>query len=174
MPVFRNRYRILCNTCGNVEEWANVEPTECPNNPGHEIQAEKTAIMESLDLDVLAFTFQNDGAVLNTGVQSAAYLEVPFNCAIEAVNMFGAPSGSVVIDLWRDEYANYPPTDADSITASAPPTISGGVKSEDTTMTGWTKVLTAGDGILPNIDSVTNMTWVKLVLMVSKIKQVGS
>lgn len=173
MPVLRNLYRVLCNTCGNVEEWANVEPTECPNNPGHEIQGAKTALMESLDLGVLAFTFQNGGAVLNTGVQSAAYLEVPFDCTIKAVNMFGAPTGSVVVDLWGDAFANYPPDDSDSIVGSAPPTISSGVKSEDTTLTGWTTALVAGEGILPNIDSVENMTWVKVVLMVAKTKQVG-
>jgi hypothetical protein len=114
------------------------------------------------------FTFLNNGAVLNTGPQSSAYLELPFDCKIIAVRMYGAPSGSIVVDLWGNTYANYPPTDADSIVASAPPTISSGVKSEDTTLTGWTTLLTAGSGILPNIDSVTNMTWAKLVLIVER------
>jgi hypothetical protein len=114
----------------------------------------------------LSFTFQNNGAVLNTGVQEAAFLQVPFDCEIKSVRMYGAPSGSIVVDLWKDTYANYPPTGADSIVASAPPTISGGIKSEDTTLTGWSKTLLAGEGVLPNIDSVSNMTWVKVVLAV--------
>jgi hypothetical protein len=116
----------------------------------------------------LSFTFSNNGAVLNTGVQSASYLELPCDCEITAVRMYGAPSGSIQVDLWGSTYAGYPPTVADTIVASAPPTISSGVKSEDTTLTGWTTTLAAGSGILPNIDSVTNLTWAKLVLIVER------
>ena len=116
----------------------------------------------------LAFTFSNNGAVLNTGVQEAAYLEVPCTCEITRCRMYGGPSGSIQADLWVDTYGSYPPTVADTIVAAAPPTISGGVKSEDTTLTGWTETLAAGSGILANIDSVTNMTWAKLVLFVEK------
>ena len=118
--------------------------------------------------DTLAFTFINNGAVLNTGVQDAAYLEVPFDLEIVAVRMYGAPSGDIQVDLWNDTYANYPPTIADTIVASAPPKIVSGVKSEDVTLTGWTKTLVAGSGILPNIDSVTNISWAKLVLVVER------
>jgi hypothetical protein len=120
-------------------------------------------------LFTMSFTFMNNGAVLNTGVQEAAYLQVPCACEIKNVRMYGSPSGSIVVDLWKDTYANYPPTVADSIVASAPPTISSGVKSEDTTLEGWTKTLAEGDGILPNIDSVTNMTWVKVVLLAERL-----
>jgi hypothetical protein len=118
------------------------------------------------NLSQFVFTFSNGGAVLNTGVQDAAYKDIPFDCEIVSARMFGGPSGSVEIDLWVDTYANYPPTVADTIVAAAPPSISGGVKSEDTSLTGWTKTLAAGSGILPNINSVTNMTWAKLVLLV--------
>ena len=32
-------------------------------------------------------------------------------------------SGSIVIDVWKDTYANFPPIVADTITASAKPTL---------------------------------------------------
>ena len=120
-------------------------------------------------LFTMPFTFLNNGAVLNTGVQEAAYLQVPCACEIKNVRMYGSPSGSIVVDLWKDTYANYPPAVGDSIVASAPPTISSGVKSEDTTLSGWSKTLAEGDGILPDIVSVTNMTWVKVVLLAERL-----
>ena len=118
--------------------------------------------------DTLVFTFLNNGAVLNTGPQSSAYLEIPFDCTVLAVRMYGAPSGDIQVDLWNDSYSNYPPDVADTIVAAAPPKIVTAVKSEDTTLTGWTTALAAGSGVLPNIDSVTSMTWAKLVLQVER------
>ena len=61
-------------------------------------------------------------------------------------------------------YANFPPLDADSITASAPPTLSAEQKSEDATLTGWTTTFAAGDVLAFNVDSVTTVERVTLSL----------
>ncbi|MDA2917870.1 hypothetical protein MYX64_13700, partial [Nitrospinae bacterium AH_259_B05_G02_I21] len=66
--------------------------------------------------------------------------------------------GSIVVDIWKDTYTNYPPTDADSITASAPVTITSATKSEDSTLTGWTTGITADDIVRYNVDSITTIT----------------
>lgn len=161
-------FRVRCETDGEVFVWSDTAPTECPNDGGHTIIPNCTAVIGRKQLRDLVFTMQNNGAVLNTGAQSAAYMEVPSDCEIVSCKLFGGPSGSIVVDVWSDTYANYPPTDADSIVAAAPPTISGGVKSEDTDLTGWTKQLSEGDGILLNIDSVSTMTWAKLVLEIAR------
>ncbi len=113
---------------------------------------------------LLAFTFQNNGAVLNTGKQDSAYAQLCCNCEIVACYVFGGPTGSIEFDLLYDSYANYPPGDEDSIVAAAPPKIVSDVKSEDTTLTGWTTALVDGYGMLPEIVSVTNMTWAKVIL----------
>ncbi|KKN45014.1 hypothetical protein LCGC14_0687260 [marine sediment metagenome] len=124
-----------------------------------------TYATRSFDIE---FTFQNSGAVLNTGAQDAAYTECGVDAVIESVYCYGGQLngdiGSIVVDLWADEYANYPPTVADTICAAAKPTIAAAVKSEDTTLAGWTKELARGDGVLPNIDSVTDLVWAKVVL----------
>lgn len=73
-------------------------------------------------------------------------------------------SGSIVIDVWKDTYANYPPLVADTITASAKPTLSSVIKNEDSALTGWTTSFTAGDVIGFNVDSVTTVTKVTLSL----------
>ena len=76
-------------------------------------------------------------------------------------------SGSAVVDVWVDSFANFPPTDADTITASAPPTLSSQVASEDATLTGWTVSLSAGDVLGFNLDSVSGgITSITLILEV--------
>lgn len=104
----------------------------------------------------IEYIIDGSGVVITAGVK--AYIEVPFDCVITAVRMFADVTGSMVIDVWKDTYANYPPVNADSITASANPTISSGVKSQDTTLTGWNKVINAGDILGINVDSCTTAT----------------
>jgi hypothetical protein len=77
-------------------------------------------------------------------------------------------SGSIVVDIWKDSYANFPPTDADSITASAVPTLSTADKSQDATLTGWTTSVSAGDTLRFNVDSATTVTRVSVLLKVTK------
>lgn len=113
----------------------------------------------------LGTVIDGGGAVITTGVKG--YLEVPMACTITAVRMLADQSGSIVVDIWKDTYANYPPTDADSITASAVPTISTATKSQDTTLTGWTTSISAGDILGFNVDSATTVTRVTLQLTVT-------
>lgn len=116
----------------------------------------------------LALPFLIDGgaATITTGIKGD--LHVPFACVILEVTMLADQSGSIVVDIWRDSYANFPPTDADSITASAPPTISTATKSQDSTLTGWTTTINAGDILRFNVDSVTSVQRVTLSLKVRR------
>jgi hypothetical protein len=81
--------------------------------------------------------------------------------------MLADQSGSAVVNVWKDTYANYPPTVADKITSSAPPTLSSATTSDDTTLTGWTTSITAGDTLRFNLDSITTITRVVLILTVT-------
>jgi len=104
------------------------------------------------------------GSVLTTGLKG--YKTFPVAGTITGVRLLADQVGSIVIDIWKDSYANYPPTVADTITAGAKPTISAANKSEDTTLTGWTTSVSAGDIFGFNIDSVTTITEVILELTV--------
>lgn len=90
--------------------------------------------------------------------------KVPFACDIVGWDIVGDQSGSVVIDLWKDTYANFPPTVADTITASAKPTVTTAVKAQSTTLTGWTVAWAKDDWIRLNIDSVSTFTRLILCL----------
>lgn len=114
----------------------------------------------------LTFVIDGGGSTLATGVSGD--LEVPFAGTIQQVTMLADQSGSTVVDIWKDTYANYPPTDADSITASAVPTISSATKSQDSTLTGWTTSITAGDILRFNVDSATTITRVTISLKIKK------
>lgn len=109
--------------------------------------------------------------VISTGVQSGC-LSCPITGTITKVRLLSSDpsvtSGSIVIDVWKDTYANYPPTVADTITASAKPTISSATKSEDATLTGWTTSVTAGDIFRFNVDSVTSLKAVTIEITVEE------
>ncbi len=107
-----------------------------------------------------------DGGGAEIGTGEHGHLMVDWDCEIEQVTLLADQSGSIVIDIWNDDYADYPPADGDSITASAPPTISGAIKSQDSTLTGWTKTIAAGDILAFNVDSVSTIERVSVVLKV--------
>lgn len=104
------------------------------------------------------FNIDGGGSVLTTGI--AGIMRVGFACTIAKVSLMAPKqAGSVVVDVWKDAWANGIPTVADTITAAAKPTLSTAQQYEDSTLTGWTTSLAAGDQVVINIDSVTTLTF---------------
>ena len=116
---------------------------------------------------VIPFVIDGGGSAITTGIKGD--IQIDFDCTINQVTMLADQSGSIVVDIWKDTYANFPATDADSITASAVPTISTAVKSQDATLTGWTTSITAGDHLRFNVDSITSIERVTIALQVTKV-----
>jgi hypothetical protein len=106
------------------------------------------------------------GAAITTGVKQD--LEVPFACTVLQSTLLVDVSGSIVVNVWKDTYANFPPTVAGKITGSAPPTISSATKAQDATLTGWTTSISAGDLLRFNVDSCATITRATLCLKVQK------
>jgi hypothetical protein len=111
-------------------------------------------------------TFDGGGAEIADAKQ-VRFL-IPYAATITGVYLLADQSGSIVIDIWKDTYANYPPTDADTITASAPPTISSATKATDTTLTGWTTSVAANSIFIANVDSCTTITHCTMILLLRK------
>lgn len=114
----------------------------------------------------ISFIIDGGGSAITTGIKGD--IEIPFACTINQVTMLADQSGSIVVDLWKDTYANYPATIADTITAAAKPTITTATKSQNSTLTGWTTAVAAGDIIRFNVDSITTCTRVLISLRVIK------
>lgn len=110
----------------------------------------------------MSIQIDGGGSVLTTGIKGD--IRMPFNLDIERASLLSDVSGSCVIDIWGDTYANYPPTSFDTITASAKPTLSSALKSEDTTLTGWSKSRLEGSTLRINVDSASTLTRVELSL----------
>jgi hypothetical protein len=112
------------------------------------------------------FVLDGGGSALTTGVHGD--LEIPFAGTITAARLLADQTGSLVVDIWKDTYTNYPPTVADTITASAKPTLSAATKYQDTTLTGWTTSVSAGDTLRFNVDSASTITRATLSLTIVK------
>jgi hypothetical protein len=111
------------------------------------------------------FSIDGGGAAIAAGITGD--LEIPFACTITEAELLADQTGSVVVDIWKDTYANFPPTAADTITASAKPALSSANKSKDSTLTGWTTSVAAGDILRFNIDSVSTITRLTVILKLS-------
>jgi hypothetical protein len=118
-------------------------------------------------ITAIGYAINGNGNVISTGVAGPG-LRVPFAGTITSVTVLADQSGSIVIDIWKDSYANYPPTVADSIVASAKPTLSSATKYEDTTLTGWSTSISAGDVLRFNVDSASTVQEVVIILEVTK------
>lgn len=117
-------------------------------------------------VSTLMFTIDGGGSAISTGIKGDIVID--FACTINNATLLADQTGSIVLDLWKDTYANYPPTVADTITASAKPTLSSATKAQDNTLTGWTTSVTAGDIIRVNVDSAATVTRVLLALKVTR------
>jgi hypothetical protein len=116
--------------------------------------------------ETISFVIDGWGSAITTG--AAGWVTVPYDCTITAGRLLADQSGSIQVDVWVDTYANFPPTDGDSITASAPLVLSTAQNSRDATLTGWTVALTAGDVIGFYVDSVSTVERVDVALEVSR------
>ncbi|MBI4443516.1 MAG: hypothetical protein HY649_09110 [Acidobacteria bacterium] len=154
--------------CTTTDTWTAIDNpfgTAVDGGTGGEI-ADGTITAADLaanqNISTIGITIDGGGSAITSGVQG--YIEVPFACTITQATTLADQSGSIVIDVWKDTYANYPPTVLDTITASAKPTITTATKAQDATLTGWTTSVSAGDIIGFNVDSATTVTRVHLTL----------
>jgi hypothetical protein len=115
---------------------------------------------------VIGITLDGAGSAITTGYKG--FIQVPYDATIISATLLGDTSGTLVLDIWKDTYANYPPTDADSITGGNEPHLTSTDKYTDSTLTGWTTTINAGDVIAFNVDAASTVTKATLTLEVRK------
>lgn len=114
----------------------------------------------------LTVVIDGGGAAITTGVK--VDIEAPYACTVTGWRLVADQAGSIVLDLWKDSYANYPPTVADTITGTEKPTLSAAAKAEDTALSTWTTSLSKGDWIRVNVDSAATITRATLSVLVNR------
>jgi hypothetical protein len=106
----------------------------------------------------LSAVFEKDfnGNVMATGIMG----DMPFDfaCTILGATMLADQTGSAQVEIWKQTYGSYPPNSGNKISASAPLNIVSTNKYQDTTLTGWTTAISAGDVLRFNLNSVTSIT----------------
>jgi len=106
------------------------------------------------------------GSAITTGEKG--HLEIPFDCTITGWTLLADQSGSIVIDVWNDTYANFPPTVADTIAGSEKPTLSAVQKNQDLALGTWTTSVDAGDILAFNVDSASTVERVTLTITATR------
>ena len=114
----------------------------------------------------LTFIIDGGGSAITTGQKG--HLEIPFACTLTGWTILADQSGSIVVDVWKDTYANFPPTVADTIAGSEKPTLASVQKNQDLALGTWTTAVAAGDILAFNVDSITTVTRVLISLRATK------
>jgi hypothetical protein len=110
----------------------------------------------------IAWTIDGGGSAIGTGDKGDVL--VPFACTIVAVTLLADQTGSIVVDIKKAAYADYPP--ASSICAGDKPTISSDDRSNSSALTGWTTAIAEGDTLRFSVDSASTITRCAVVLTV--------
>lgn len=124
-----------------------------------------TALTTNHKTRTITFIIDGGGSAITTGVKG--FLEIPFACTITGWTILADQSGSIVVDVWKDTYANFPPTVADTIAGTEKPTLSSVQKNQDLSLSTWTTAITAGDILAFNVDSITTVTRVTISIRVT-------
>jgi hypothetical protein len=114
------------------------------------------------DSVVVNFIIDGGGSVITTGEKG--HVELTFAMAITGWTILADQAGSIVVDVWKDTYANYPPTNADSIAGTEKPTLSSAQQNQDLSLTTWTTTVAAGDILAFEVESATTVTRVTVAL----------
>lgn len=113
----------------------------------------------------VTFVFSGAGSPILPGY--AGDLQVPFAGTITEATLVADQAGSINIAISKASYAGFPGS-LTSIVAAAPPTLVSQQKSTNSTLTGWTTSIAAGDILRFTVSSATAVTSVTLTLRVKR------
>lgn len=96
---------------------------------------------------------------------NVVYTVAPVSGTIQSAIALGASAaGSATVEVWKRSSGI--PTVADKISASAPITLSTAQSSIDTTLTGWTLAVTAGDRLAFKLLTSATFVWLGVYLTI--------
>lgn len=108
----------------------------------------------------------NTPAVITTGVK--AYISMPYDGTITSWTILGDQTGTCVVDVWKTTYAGYPGSVANSITGGSYITLTSASKNTSSSLGTWTTSFTAGDIFVFNINSISTLNKITIIVNVSK------
>ena len=112
----------------------------------------------------VGISIDGGGTVITTGTKG--YVEVPYAGTITEWKIIATPSGSVTFDIWKSNAAI--PTNSNTITASAKPTLTTAQRATSTTLTGWTTSVSVNDVFGFEVESATTVTKAVLIVVIQQ------
>lgn len=114
---------------------------------------------------VLTFTV-GDSSPITAGEKVKTRICIPYNGTITSWFLMADVSTTAVIDIWKATGAV--PTNSDSITASAKPTLSAQIFTNSSSLIGWAPHVSIGDIMVIEVESNNNATYLNLMLTISQ------
>lgn len=149
---------------------------------GHTIQAAGTPMTARDNLNFIGMTVEDDAGNAATKVSVTGAIEigidgssatpstgvlldftVPCDLTITSWRVVGNIAGNIQVDLWKDTFANHPPTIVDTVTAADKPKLVGAISASGAA-TGWIVNWNATEIIRVNIDSASMLTKANITL----------
>lgn len=136
----------------------NVDLSQCTSLP---IVAAN--LPTSLRNRSLGVSVDGGGAAIVSG-KLGTPLTIPYSSTVIAYAISSDITGSAVVDVWKAANYTVPTSSANSITASALPTLTSSNYIYSTTLTGWTTTVSAGDVFVFNANSASSVTKLTIIL----------
>ncbi|OCC05106.1 hypothetical protein BA190_09325 [Labrys sp. WJW] len=136
------------------------------NDLASRIAAEIKAIVGRVSPAAIVAVFDGGGSVIPAGTKVT--IPVPVAGTAKDWTLLADVSGDAVVNIYKCTFAAAPPTVADKITASAPPTLAAAAKATSTALTGWTTAVASGDVFTFIVDSNTAATKLSIALKVQR------
>lgn len=111
------------------------------------------------------FVIGDSSNAITTGTK--VDIEAPCDGEFQGWALLADQPGDFELEIWKDTYANFPPTDADKITGttgSQNPRLSSAIKNRSTDLTGWTTAFSQGDILRFHVPSASTVTRVTVAL----------
>lgn len=106
-----------------------------------------------------------EGQVLSGTITRCGHID--YSGTILASTITANVSGSASVDVKTVAYGSYTgPASTSSIVAAAPPALSSAIKSQDSTLTGWTTSLAANTEVCYVLTGAASAQWVNVALKV--------
>lgn len=124
------------------------------------------------DKAIVTYIIDGGGDAITTG--SKKYLgPMNFDGEITAVTLLADQIGSIEIEIRKCSYADFDagvthPGAGDVISATSPLTLTSQAKTQDTTLTGWSRGFSTGDIFEFVVNSVDTITWVEVAFAITK------
>jgi hypothetical protein len=137
------------------------------NIEGIESVIEVGKVSEDLTVGSFGITIDGGGSPILPGIKG--YITIPYSCTLKSWSLIADIPGSIVVDLWKNTYENYPPNQTDSITGLGKPFLTNSNKNQDPNLIGWIKAVAQGDILAFYVESASISTRIHLTISTLRV-----